>query len=127
MNFPFETKRTFINSSNRTTYLCTEKVFVFIFDNPIYKYPPLFTGFNILAVFLFLTFPKSKLEILYCHLNNLTSLPSDMSQLQHLYCWNNELTVLPEFPIGQLQEINCLNNPIKYIPPHIQRIHYKAW
>ena len=67
-------------------------------------------------------FPKellplpSTLQILYCHNNNLTSLPELPSTLQKLYCHNNNLTSLPELP-STLQNLYCSDNKLECIIP----------
>ena len=79
---------------------------------------------------MLLTLPQN-LEILYCSVNQLISLPTLPQNLKELYCSDNQLTLLPTLPQNltklycsdnrlislptlpqNLKELNCVNNPI---------------
>ena len=55
------------------------------------------------------------IERLWCHHNQLTSLPTLPENLRDLYCHHNQLTSLPELPEG-LQVLNCADNQLTSLP-----------
>jgi Leucine-rich repeat (LRR) protein len=55
------------------------------------------------------------LKILYCHNNQLTSLPILPQNLQELYCNNSKLTSLPTLP-QNLQKLYCSYNQLTFLP-----------
>jgi Leucine-rich repeat (LRR) protein len=57
----------------------------------------------------------TKLEILYCNDNQLTSLPTLPENLKELCCSNNQLTSLPALP-QNLETLNCNNNSLNSLP-----------
>ena len=61
------------------------------------------------------------LQILSCHNNQLTSLPS-MPNLLELYCSHNQLTTLP--PMPNLQVLYCSENKLTSLPlmPNLQKL-----
>ena len=56
-----------------------------------------------------------KLKSLYCHYNQLTSLPKLNDSLQVLYCYHNQLTSLPELN-DSLQVLQCSHNQLTFLP-----------
>jgi Leucine-rich repeat (LRR) protein len=57
----------------------------------------------------------TKLEILYCYKNQLTSLPALPKNLEDLMCSNNQLTSLPNLP-QNLKFLMCNNNQLTSLP-----------
>ena len=64
--------------------------------------------------------PNSLIE-LYCHNNELTSLPDLPKSLEVLSCFNNELTSLPDLP-KSLEVLSCFNNELTSLPEFKNKI-----
>ena len=68
--------------------------------------------------------PNSLIE-LYCHNNELTSLPDLPKSLEVLSCFNNELTSLPEFK-NKIKILYCSFNKLTSLPnlpSSLQKLH----
>ena len=55
------------------------------------------------------------LQVLFCHNNQLTSMPTLPTGLKTFYCYNNQLTSLPTLPNG-LISLYCYNNQLTSLP-----------
>jgi Leucine-rich repeat (LRR) protein len=65
------------------------------------------------------------IQRLWCHNNQLTSLPLLPEGLKVLYCWSNQLTSLPPLP-ADLRELCCYDNQLTSLPPLIMFVNLRG-